>query len=187
MKSKFLFTVFSLTAASQAAIGEVKLNGPLGERLDTMIENHVVARDVDYITAPFFTKTERQRRWQTEFWGKWMHSAVPYFEMTGSEKLKASIERSVNRILSTQEPSGYIGNYPDELRCGEGWDVWGMKYTMLGLLHYYDLEKAAGNDEQAENALCAAKRLCDYASAGNTWTRDNYYRTWFPVELWPGD
>jgi hypothetical protein len=33
---------------------------------------------------------------------------------------------------------------------------------MLGLLHYYDLEKAAGNDEQAENALCAAKRLCDY-------------------------
>ena len=162
MNSKFLFTVFSLTVASQVAIGEVKLNGPLGERLDTMIENHVVARDVDYITAPFFTKTERQRRWQTEFWGKWMHSAIPYFEMTGSEKLKASIERSVNRILSTQEPSGYIGNYPDELRCGEGWDVWGMKYTMLGLLHYYDLEKAAGNDEQAENALCAAKRLCDY-------------------------
>ena len=138
MNSKFLFTALSLTVVSQVAIGEVKLNGPLGERLDTMIENHVVARDVDYITAPFFTKTERQRRWQTEFWGKWMHSAVPYFEMTGSKKLKASIDRSVNRILSTQEPSGYIGNYPDELRCGEGWDVWGMKYTMLGLLHYYD-------------------------------------------------
>ena len=64
MNSKFLFTAFSLTVASQVAIGEVKLNGPLGERLETMIENHVVARDVDYITAPFFTKTERQWRWQ---------------------------------------------------------------------------------------------------------------------------
>ena len=24
--------------------------------------------------------------------------------------------------------------------------------------------------------------FCDYASAGNEWRRDNYYRTWFPVE-----
>ena len=24
--------------------------------------------------------------------------------------------------------------------------------------------------------------FCDYASAGNTWTRANFYRTWFPVE-----
>jgi hypothetical protein len=29
--------------------------------------------------------------------------------------------------------------------------------------------------------------FCDYASAGNTWTRDNHYRTWFPVELGPGE
>ena len=29
--------------------------------------------------------------------------------------------------------------------------------------------------------------FCDYASAGNTWRRDNYYRTWFPVELGPAE
>jgi hypothetical protein len=27
--------------------------------------------------------------------------------------------------------------------------------------------------------------FCDYASAGNTWTRDNFYRTWFPMEYGP--
>lgn len=27
----------------------------------------------------------------------------------------------------------------------------------------------------------------DYASAGNTWHRDNYYRTWFPVEYSPAE
>jgi DUF1680 family protein len=29
--------------------------------------------------------------------------------------------------------------------------------------------------------------FCDYASAGNTWTRDNYYRTWFPIEFGPAE
>ena len=28
---------------------------------------------------------------------------------------------------------------------------------------------------------------CDYASAGNTWQRDNYYRTWVPVEYGPAE
>ena len=27
--------------------------------------------------------------------------------------------------------------------------------------------------------------FCDYASAGNAWSRDNFYRTWFPVEIPP--
>jgi len=27
--------------------------------------------------------------------------------------------------------------------------------------------------------------FCDYASAGNAWERDNFYRTWFPIELRP--
>jgi hypothetical protein len=59
-------------------IGDVQLKGYLGERLDAMIANHVAGQDVDYITATFQEKTERNGWWQTEFWGKWMHSAMPY-------------------------------------------------------------------------------------------------------------
>ena len=136
-------------------IGNVTLKGFLGDKLDMMIERHVIGTDVDYITAPFMEKTERKRWWQTEFWGKYMHSAMPYLAYTGSERLKASVDRGVARILASQEPNGYIGNYPDELRCGEGWDVWGMKYTMMGLLHYYD-----GTKDQ--KALDGARRVCDY-------------------------
>ena len=132
-------------------MGNVRLKGYLGERLDAMIANHVAAQDVDYITAPFMEKTERRGWWQTEFWGKWMHSSVAYLRYATDEKCKvesvkckvaeelcSKIERGIERVLASQEPSGYIGNYPDELRCGEGWDVWGMKYTLMGLLHYYD-------------------------------------------------
>ena len=149
--------VMAAVAAPNAMdnIGNVTLKGVMGNRLDMMIERHVIGTDVDYITAPFLEKTERKGWWQTEFWGKYMHSAMPYLAYTGSGRLKESIDRGVARILASQEPNGYIGNYPDELRCGEGWDVWGMKYTMMGLLHYYDGTKDA-------KALDAARRVCDY-------------------------
>ncbi len=137
-----VFAAVAAQADSLDNIGNVRLKGPLGERLDRMIEGHVAGTDVDYITAPFMEKTETKRWWQTEFWGKYMHSAVPYAKYSGSPKILADIERGVERMLSSQEEGGYIGNYPDELRCGEGWDVWGMKYTLMGLLHHYDLTKS---------------------------------------------
>ena len=161
---------------SLADCGTARLKGYLGERLDAMIANHVAATDVDYITAPFLEKTETKRWWQTEFWGKWMHSAVPYLGYCGSEKLRASIDRGVERMIASQELNGYIGNYPDELRCGEGWDVWGMKYTLMGLLHYYDWkrhEESNNSSRLSSNisrptssaALDACRRLCDYVIA----------------------
>ena len=157
-------------ADSDALTGveNVQLKGCLGERLDTMIRNHVVAQDVDYITAPFIEKTETKGWWQTEFWGKWMHSAVPYLKYLGNwdrgtgSALRDSIDHGIERMLASQENSGYIGNYPEELRCGEGWDVWGMKYTMMGLLHYYDFERRIGNGERAGRVLAACCRLCNY-------------------------
>ena len=154
-------------AENAAEIGSVRLKGYLGERLDAMIERHVCGADVDYITAPFQEKTETKGWWQTEFWGKWMHSAVPYLGYCKSEKLGASIDHGIDRMLASQEPNGYIGNYPDELRCGEGWDVWGMKYTLMGLLHYYDGTRSRSKVEveKGNQALNAARRLCDYVIA----------------------
>ena len=162
-------------------IGETRLKGPLGEKLDRMVAGHVIGTDVDYITAPFLEKTETKGWWQTEFWGKWMHSAVPYSVYTGSAALGASIDRGIDRMLASQEKNGYIGNYPDELRCADGWDVWGMKYTMMGLLHYYDLAKAretvGDKSSRKDNStlqlqlktptkiLDACRRLCDYVIA----------------------
>ena len=148
--------------ARERGYADVKLRGWLGERLERLIENHVAKTDVDYLTAPFAVKDERDENWQTEFWGKYMHSAAPFCVRTGSASLKAEIERGVDGIIATQEADGYIGNYPPELRCGSGWDVWGMKYTMMGLMHYAD---AFPDTERAKRAMDAACRLCDYLIA----------------------
>ena len=186
-KKMVVTLVASVAACAVAEMGDVRLKGYLGDRLDAMILRHVVGTDVDYITAPFLEKTERRNWWQSEFWGKYMHSAVPYLQYLGNGEremgdgewrtgngrlLKAAIDRGIERILASQEPNGYIGNYPDELRCGEGWDVWGMKYTMMGLLHYYDgecekckMENVKCKMDRASRALDACKRLCDYVIA----------------------
>ncbi len=165
MKTTTLAGFAACLAAAAAAstvppYGAVRLRGPIGARLDAMIERHVKATDVDYITSPFMEKTERRQWWQTEFWGKYMHSAMPFWTYTHDPALRRSIDRGVERILSSQEPCGYIGNYPDDIRCGEGWDVWGMKYTLMGLMHYYD--GLPSSDPNAAKALDGARRLCDY-------------------------
>jgi hypothetical protein len=41
--------------------------------------------------------------------------------------------------------------------------------------------------ENPEGALPSTVFFCDYASAGDTWKRDDFYRTWFPVEYGPAE
>jgi DUF1680 family protein len=122
-----------------------------------MIRNHVAETDAAALAALFADrKHDPERLWhETEFWGKYMHSAVPLWSYSGDARLGGRIAAGVRELLSHQEPCGYLGNYGEEVRCGMGWDVWGMKYTMMGLMHWYD---ATGDAE----ALAAASRLCDY-------------------------
>ena len=144
----------------------VRLDGPLGARLDAMISRNVAAKDVEALVAPFQDKSETHGLWQTEFWGKWMHAAVPLAAYSRNTALQDAIARGVGLVLASQEPDGYIGNYPDALRFGDGWDVWGIKYTLMGLMHYYDcVEERRTKDEgqapSATDVLEACRRLCD--------------------------
>lgn len=102
-----------------------------------------------------------------------MHSAAPFARMTGDPRLAANIEASAKNLLSAQQPDGYLGSYCPERRYGGGWDVWGTKYTLLGLLYHYDLTGSAES---------LVVRFCDYASAGSTWDSSSSYRVWLPLE-----
>ena len=151
-----MMVVFAAAAASGAAC-EVRLRGPEGARLDACIERNVAKTDPLYL-AECFSRRNESRRWQSEFWGKYMHSAVPYWRYTKDAALKAKIDAGVEAVLAAQLPDGYIGNYLEKDRCRHDWDVWGMKYTMLGLIHYFD----ATGDRRALDAAC---RVCDYLRA----------------------
>ena len=159
-------TLFRLTAALVAASAwaEIRPDGHFGKRLDKMLANHVEATDPVKLAELY--REETKGYWQTEFWGKYMHAAAPFARYTGSERLGEKIAAGTQAILKLQEPCGYIGNYAPANRYGHGWDVWGTKYTLMGLMHYFDY--AARNPSlkpSAAEALEAAKRLCDYLIA----------------------
>ena len=138
---------------SELKPGDVTLRGYVGERLDGCIKNNLLATDVSYLTDWFRWRTERNW-WHAEFWGKFMHGAVPLTEYSRNAALKAKVEAGVKAILAAQLPDGYIGNYADDLRDG-AWSIWDGKYTLLGLLLYHEATGDAAS-------LNAAKKLADY-------------------------
>lgn len=135
-------------------LNTTKLNGYLGEKLSLCLERRIKAEDVDGLVEPFRHREERNL-WHTEFWGKWMLAAVPAYQYSGDQALYEQICSSSAAMMATQSADGFIGNYPDDGRL-KGWDIWGRKYTLLGLLGYYELSE----DAQALQAACRLADLC---------------------------
>lgn len=149
---------FSYTQSLSDRIYPVKLNeivveGYLGERISTCISNRIKVQNLNEVIDPFRHR-EETRFWQTEFWGKWITSAISAYEYNNDPELKLIIDNAVKELISTQTPDGYIGNYAPEAHLRQ-WDVWGRKYTLLGLIAYYDLTKD-------KKCISAAKKLLDF-------------------------
>ena len=138
---------------AELKVKSVKINGYVGGRIDDCILHRVMGQDVDELVEPFRHRNETWR-WQSEFWGKWTLGALETYRYTGDTKLYEKIAASVGHIIETRSPDGYIGNYAPESQLRE-WDIWGRKYTMLGLLGWYELS----GDSQA---LAAASGVADH-------------------------
>ena len=131
----------------------IVLNSHIQKRLDQSYENRILAQDVDHLIEPFLNRNET-RQWQSEFWGKWFTSAVLAYKYRPEERLKKILDGAVAGLIATQTPDGYIGNYRLDSRLKQ-WDIWGRKYTMLGLLDYHELTKDKASLE-------AARKVADH-------------------------
>lgn len=136
---------------SAAEVAQVK--GFVGSRLNNAYQNRILAQDINRLIEPFKNRNE-DRCWQTEFWGKWFTSAVLAYKYRPEPALKAILDKAVSELIKTQTPDGYIGNYAESKRL-EQWDIWGRKYSMLGLIAYYDITKDS-------KSLIAARKLADH-------------------------
>jgi len=144
----------------------VKLDGILGGALDAALRGDVLTSDIDMLIAPFRTRPET-RRWDCEFWGKWFTGALLAYDYTPSFYFKKRLDKNIAELLATQDAEGSITTYQKahEFKLNpkgwltEGdknsWDLWGRKYTLLGLLDYYSRTGDA-------KVLEAAKRHTDY-------------------------
>ena len=135
-------------------IKSIQIKGYVGQRIDDCIRQRVMKQDVDEIVDVFARQDEVHEMWGTEFWGKWVQGAISSYIYTHDNDLYQLIQYSVKKMLACQLPDGYLGNY-DKQHQLRGWDVWGRKYTILGLLEWYRLS----GDRKALKAAC---RLMDY-------------------------
>ena len=139
----------------------VKVQGYLGEKMNLCIEKRIKSQDVDHLIEPFRHK-EETRLWQSEFWGKWIQSAIAAYNYNHDPELLAIIRNAVTGLISTQLSNGYIGNYSDAAALQQ-WDIWGRKYTLLGLLAYYDL---TGDKATLNSATKVADHLLTQVGPG---------------------
>ena len=103
----------------------------------------------------------------------------------------SSISSATRCIMSSLAPRVVNAAVPRRIP-----DVWNALRVSKGTMFLLAVISAATNAFSAtlpigshhanpEGANPETVFFCDYASAGNTWHRDNYYRTWFPVEFGP--
>lgn len=132
--------------------GAVEFFGYLRERMDGVLNNRLLAQDLDEILDPFRTRQDVVE-WRGEFWGKWFTGLTLAARYSSDPKIRKTMDKAVQGLLATQTADGYIGCHEGENRY-QTWDVWGRKYTILGLLEYHEI---TGDVE----SLTAAKLLAD--------------------------
>jgi DUF1680 family protein len=132
----------------------VRISGRLGDKLDLCVAHRLLAQDLESVIAPYRTKTETgSADWRCEYWGKWFTSLTLADAYHSTPATREKRDEAAKALMATAAPDGYLGTRVPSHRL-EGWDVWGCKYALLGLMADYDRSHDA-------TVLAAARRQTD--------------------------
>ena len=142
--------------------GNVKFSGWIGEHIEVCKRGRIMAQSVPDLVRPFAVREEDQL-WRCEFWGKWFTSAALAYRYEADPALWTVLQGAVEDLIATQTPDGSITTYKPSAELAN-WDVWGRKYTLLGLLAWHDL---TGDPKALEAARRHADRILQQVGPGN--------------------
>lgn len=98
------------------------------------------------------------RGWRCEYWGKLMRGACVIYKYSHDKELYDILAYATEMLISKADSYGRIATYSVENEfCG--WDMWGRKYVLLGLIHFLEICK---DEKLKEKSLNAAKAQLDY-------------------------
>jgi len=84
------------------------------------------------------TPDDEDAGWRCEYWGKMMRGAALTYQYTRDPALYEVMKETVIDMLSAQDPLGRFSTYSPEAEF-DGWDLWGRKYILLGMLHFHEI------------------------------------------------
>ena len=96
--------------------------------------------------------------WRCEYWGKMMRGACLTYTYHGSDELYEMLDYAVRGLLKVQRDDGRFSTYSEEAQFN-GWDLWGRKYVLTGMMHFIDICKNEALKAQILEAIC---RHADY-------------------------
>ncbi len=96
--------------------------------------------------------------WRCEYWGKMMRGACITYRYTHDEELYQILEDTTKDLLTVQQKDGRFSTYSEQAQF-DGWDMWGRKYIILGILHFYEICK---DDSLKKEMLQAVMKHADY-------------------------
>lgn len=97
--------------------------------------------------------------WRGEFWGKMMRGGVLCYKYSKNEQIYNCLEQSVTHLIDNQEDNGRISTYAIGDKEFTAWDMWGRKYVMTGMLHFYEICK---DESLKQRIITSLERQADY-------------------------
>lgn len=135
-----------------------ELRGYLGDRWEANRRGSLHGFDIDHYVGLVEQRTHRDWWWAGEQDGKWLESAV-LSSANSDLALREKAKDVLDRLIASQEPSGYLGITAPELRTPgtplRGMDPYEDYFRLHALITAYE---QWGNEE----ALAAARKFGDY-------------------------
>ena len=95
---------------------------------------------------------DADKGWRCEYWGKMMRGACLTYLYNKDEALYAVLEETVRDLLTAQRADGRFSTYSEGEQL-QGWDMWGRKYVLTAMLHFYRICRDDGLKGEIITAL----------------------------------
>ena len=130
----------------------LSLQGALGSAGHKVLNNYLKETSFSRLVDVFRFREEKDNGWRCEFWGKVLRGAILLNSFVKDSEMEKIIDDTISDILSTQKEDGSISSYPAEKQL-QGWNLWGIKYVLIGLLRYAQTGKKRREIAKACNSL----------------------------------
>lgn len=135
--------------------GAARYTGPAGDYVRFTMSHQLMNAETwkNFVRVFRADSDDTDKGWRCEYWGKMMRGACLTYLYNKDEALYAVLEETVRDLLTAQRADGRFSTYSEAEQL-QGWDMWGRKYVLTAMLHFYRICRNQGLKEEILTALC---------------------------------